>query len=87
MLEPYPEAHFSIFPTKLVEMAMRVGCPPRGVVLDPFAGSGTVGEVAIKLNRKAILIELISEFASLIRKRCGGKVEIINYEDLIKREI
>lgn len=83
MLEPYPEAHFSIFPTKLVETAMRVGCPPRGVVLDPFAGSGTVGEVAIKLNRKAMLIELIPEFVSLIRKRCGGKVEIINYEDLI----
>ena len=81
-LEPYPEAHFSIFPTKLVETAMRMGCPPRGVVLDPFAGSGTVGEVAMRLNRKAILIELIPEFADLIRKRCGGKVEIISYEDL-----
>jgi DNA modification methylase len=68
----------------LVETAMRVGCPPRGVVLDPFAGSGTVGEVAIKLNRKAMLIELIPEFVSFIRKRCGGKVEIINYEDLIR---
>lgn len=82
-LEPYPEAHFSIFPTKLVETAMRMGCPPRGVVLDPFAGSGTVGEVAMRLNRKAILIELIPEFADLIRKRCGGKVEIISYEDLV----
>jgi DNA modification methylase len=82
-LEPYPEAHFSVFPTKLVETAMRMGCPPRGVVLDPFAGSGTVGEVAIKLNRKAILIELIPEFVDLIRKRCRGKVEIISYEDLV----
>ncbi len=82
-LEPYPEAHFSIFPTKLVETAMRMGCPPRGVVLDPFAGSGTVGEVAMKLNRRAILIELIPEFADLIRKRCGGKVEIMSYEDLV----
>jgi DNA modification methylase len=76
MLEQYPEAHFSIFPTKLVEVAMKAGCPPEGVVLDPFAGSGTVGEVAIKLNRKAILVELIPEFIGLIRKRCKGKVEI-----------
>jgi DNA modification methylase len=60
-----------------------MGCPPRGVVLDPFAGSGTVGEVAMRLNRRAILIELIPEFADLIRKRCGGKVEIISYEDLV----
>jgi len=78
MLEPYPEAHFSIFPTKLVETAMRVGCPPRGIVLDPFAGSGTVGEVAIKLKRKAVLIELIPEYANLIKKRCGEKVEVIS---------
>jgi DNA modification methylase len=82
-LEPYTEAHFSIFPTKLVEMTMRVGCPPRGVVLDPFAGSGTVGEIAIKLKRKAILIELIPDFVNLIKKRCGGNVELLN-EDLIK---
>jgi len=68
-LEQYPEVHFSIFPTKLVEMALKVGCPPNGVVLDPFAGSGTVGEVAMKLNRKAILIELIPEFLDLIKKR------------------
>jgi hypothetical protein len=37
----------------------------------------------MRLNRKAILIELIPEFADLIRKRCGGKVEIISYEDLV----
>jgi len=78
MLEPYPEAHFSIFPTKLVEKALLVGCPPRGVVLDPFAGSGTVGEVALKHGRKAILMELIPDFVNLIKKRCDGKVEIID---------
>jgi DNA modification methylase len=82
MLEPYPEAHFSIFPTKLVENALLVGCPPRGVVLDPFAGSGTVGEVALKHNRKAILIELIPDFLDLIRKRCGGKIEVIEISTL-----
>jgi DNA modification methylase len=78
LLEQYPEAHFSIFPTKLVEMALKVGCPPNGVVLDPFAGSGTVGEVAMKLNRKAILIELVPAFLDLIKKRCKYKVEIIS---------
>jgi DNA modification methylase len=74
-LEQYPEAHFSIFPTKLVETAMKVGSPPQGIVLDPFAGSGTVGEVAIKLGRKAILIELVPEFLELIKKRCQGRIE------------
>jgi DNA modification methylase len=84
MLEPYPEAHFSIFPTKLVETAVKVGCPPKGVVLDPFAGSGTVGEVAIKLHRKAVLVELIPEFLELIKKRCQGRIEVIHLKKLMQ---
>ena len=33
-------------------------CPKGGVVLDPFAGSGTVGLVANRLSRRAVLIDL-----------------------------
>ncbi|OYT55494.1 MAG: site-specific DNA-methyltransferase [Desulfurococcales archaeon ex4484_217_2] len=75
-LEQFPGAHFAIFPRNLVEKALKLGCPPNGVVLDPFAGSGTVGEVAMKLGRKAILIELISKYVELIKRRCGV-VELI----------
>ena len=39
-------------------------------VLDPFAGSGTTGAVALKLGRSATLIELNPEYVELIRKRC-----------------
>ena len=82
LLEQYPGTHFSTFPSRLVEMAMKVGCPPGGVVLDPFAGSGTVGEVAMKLGRKAVLIELIPEFVELIRERCKGQIEVVNLENV-----
>jgi hypothetical protein len=40
-----------------------------GTVLDPFAGSGTVGEVCRKLNRNAILLELNPEYGKLIAER------------------
>lgn len=39
------------------------------VVLDPFAGSGTVGKVATKLGRRSILIELSPTYAGIIHKR------------------
>ena len=40
-----------------------------GTVLDPFAGSGTVGYVARNLNRNAILFELNPEYGKLIANR------------------
>ena len=39
------------------------------VVLDPFAGAGTVGLVADRLNRDAILLELSPEYAEMARER------------------
>ena len=43
------------------------------IVLDPFAGSGTVGLVADRLGRDAILIELNSEYAAMAEQRIAGE--------------
>jgi hypothetical protein len=63
------------FPFSLQQWRARVciklGCPEGGTVLDPFAGSGTVGEVAVQLGRNAILIEINPDYISLIKKRLG----------------
>jgi DNA modification methylase len=59
---PYPEAHFATFPPKLIEPMILAGCPGGGVVLDPFAGSGTTGMVAQSLSRRAVLIDLNADY-------------------------
>lgn len=56
--QPYPEAHFATFPEKLIEPMILAGCPPGGVVLDPFSGSGTTVAVAERLGRRGVGIEL-----------------------------
>lgn len=67
---PYPEAHFATFPPDLITPCILAGAPLGGVVLDPFAGSGTTGKVAIELGRKAILIEPKAEYVEMIKRRC-----------------
>ena len=67
---PYQDAHFATYPPDLIRPCIRAGCPPDGTVLDPFAGSGTTGMVALEEARRAILIELNPEYIPMIEKRC-----------------
>lgn len=66
---PYKGAHFATFPPALIKPCILAGSRIGDTILDPFAGSGTTGKVALDLGRKAILIELNSEYISLIRQR------------------
>jgi DNA modification methylase len=60
--QPYPGAHFATFPEKLIEPCIKAGSPQLGVILDPFAGSGTTGRVAQRLGRRAVLIDLNGDY-------------------------
>jgi site-specific DNA-methyltransferase (adenine-specific) len=68
--QPFSGAHFATFPPELIKPCILAGASVGGVVLDPFAGSGTTGKVAIELGRKAILIEPKAEYIEMIKKRC-----------------
>ena len=69
---PYRGGHFAAFPPKLAETCLLACCPPGGVVLDPFLGSGTTAAVARQLRRHYIGIELNPEYCTLAEKRIGG---------------
>ncbi|MFO0967855.1 MAG: site-specific DNA-methyltransferase [Gemmataceae bacterium] len=65
----YPGAHFAVFPAELVRPCILAGCPKGETVLDPFAGTGTVGAVAEGLDRDAVLIELNPVYVDMQRGR------------------
>jgi DNA modification methylase len=67
--EPYKGAHFATFPRALIEPCILAGAPVGGVVLDPFFGSGTTGQVAQALGRKFIGIEINQEYKALQDER------------------
>ena len=72
--EPYPEAHFATFPPALVEPCVIAGSEPEDVVLDPFAGTGTVGRVAIDNGRVFTGVEINAEYAKLCYERTGARI-------------
>ena len=67
--ETTDEAHYATFPAQLAKLCILAGSRPGDLVLDPFLGSGTTGEVAERLGRQWIGIELSAEYAALARRR------------------
>ena len=70
--QPFTEAHFAVMPEALVEPCILAGSAPGDLVLDPFAGSGTVGVVALRHGRRFIGIELNPEYVTMARRRVAG---------------
>lgn len=75
---PYKGAHFATFPTALIEPCIIAGAPAGGIVLDPFFGSGTTGQVAQALGRAFIGCELNTAYKTLQDERlCQPSFEFL----------
>lgn len=72
--QPYPEAHFAVFPPELVRRPILATVPEGGTVLDPFFGSGTTAVMARKLGRKTVGIELNPDYCALAAARFQQEV-------------
>jgi site-specific DNA-methyltransferase (cytosine-N4-specific) len=67
--KPYSGSHFAVFPTELIEPCILAGSRVGDIVLDPFFGSGTTGQVSQALGRKWIGCELNKNYESLQNER------------------
>ena len=63
--------HPTVKPIALMRYLCRLVTPPGGMVLDPFAGTGTTGQAAIEEGFRVTLIEREDEYAADIRRRLG----------------
>lgn len=61
--------HPTVKPVDLMRWLIRLVTPPGGLVLDPFAGTGSTGIAAIAEGVNAILIEREAEFVADIQRR------------------
>lgn len=75
--QSYKEAHFATFPEELPKLCILAGSKPGDTILDPFAGSGTVGKVATELGRDFMGIELNPQYCELARQRTQTTVGML----------
>jgi len=68
--------HPTVKPVALMRWLVRLLTPPRGVVLDPFAGSGTTGAAAVAEARACILIERDADYVADIRARFAASAPL-----------
>jgi site-specific DNA-methyltransferase (adenine-specific) len=61
--------HPTVKPVDLIRWLVRLVTPPRGTVLDPFAGSGTTGMACMAEGFDCVLVEREAEYAADIRRR------------------
>jgi DNA modification methylase len=66
---PLREAHIAAYPIDIPLRCIAAGCPPDGVVLDPFSGAATTGLAARQLGRTYIGIDLRREFHDIGLRR------------------
>jgi DNA modification methylase len=64
--------HPTCKPTKLMQYLIKLITPPGGIVLDPFAGSGSTGVAAKSLGFEFIGIEMNEEYVEIAERRIAS---------------
>ncbi|OGF22365.1 DNA methylase [Candidatus Falkowbacteria bacterium RBG_13_39_14] len=73
--------HSAPFPEELPEWFIKLFTEKRDWVLDPFLGSGTTSEVAQRMQRNSIGIEIIPEYVSMATEKIEKMPAIFNYRN------
>lgn len=66
------EEHPTQKPLEIIERMIKASCPPGGVVLDPFMGSGTTAVAAKRCGRDFVGFELNPDYCAMIENRLAS---------------
>jgi site-specific DNA-methyltransferase (adenine-specific) len=74
-MQPYViSMHPTVKPLKLMQYLVALCLPPGGILLDPFAGSGTTGLAARNMGCRAVLIEREERYCEIAASRMAQGV-------------
>jgi DNA modification methylase len=84
--KPYPEAHFAVYPPDLIEPCIEAGSAGGDTVLDPFAGAGTTGLVALAKGRNFTGIDLNREYVEMAADRIRQDAPLANEVEIMQAQ-
>ena len=67
--KPSSHKHYASYNDELLKKPILAGCPEGGIVYDPFMGTGSTAEVALRSNRKFIGSEMSSDYIKIAEER------------------
>lgn len=73
------DTHCAVFPEELLRIPILSSCPPNGIVLDPFSGTGSTVHAAIRLGRRGIGIDLSKQYTDIAMKRVCDDTPLLSY--------
>ena len=76
--KPNRDKHYAQYSDSLISKPIIAGCPEGGIIYDPFMGSGSTADAAIRANRKFIGSEASEEYYDLCSKRIGWQLRQLN---------
>jgi DNA modification methylase len=85
-LGKFKDAHFAVYPDKLVENCLFASSKENDIVFDPFTGSGTTGVVSCRYGRKFIGVELVDKYQKMAQKRIDEVTAQRTIFDMISTE-
>jgi len=62
-------SHYAAFPIELLTIPIKATCPPSGIVLDPFVGTGSTLVAAVRLGRRAVGIDISEGYLEIAKSR------------------
>ena len=67
--KPSSREHYASYNDALLLKPVLAGCPENGIIYDPFMGTGSTAEVAIRANRNFIGSEMSGKYCDIAEKR------------------
>ena len=67
--KPSSNEHYAAYNDELIKKPILAGCPENGIIYDPFMGTGSTAEAALRSNRTFIGSEMSEKYCKIAEKR------------------